>query len=308
MERTRDYLLHCLWIIILCAAVGAAATGELYVKPSSTAACPSSTCYTLDHILQNPSQYLISNLTIFFLADIYEISTQGQVVVTNVNNLAFVGSVRKGQLHSKIHCTKHFGLAFMKGTNVNVSHLSIERCGVNLTRAVLQELKNYWSPTDVITATLTFVEKRSLSISGVSVITPNGYGLWATNLFNSNITGSTFSNSSSGNFQLYYTPSNLVYGQFFLRISSSQFMHGMCHSSPGCGCGLSIVLLQLAYIVDVRISNVTTSNNWAWNGANIFLYGKDCKVHSGLRKQSACMEEATVVQDCYSNGIPYTCV
>jgi len=95
MERTRDYLLHCLWIIILCAAVGAAATGELYVKPSSTAACPSSNCYTLDHILQNPSQYLISNLTIFFLADIYEISTQGQVVVTNVNNLAFVGKCQK---------------------------------------------------------------------------------------------------------------------------------------------------------------------------------------------------------------------
>ena len=249
MENTRDYLLHCLCIIILCAAVGAAATRELYVKPSSTAACPSSTCYTLDHILQNPSQYLISNLTIFFFADTYEISTEGQVVVTNVSNIAFVGSVRKAQLHSKIRCkkhfglafmkgtnvnvshlsiercgvnliiffadayeistegqvvvtnvsniafvgsvrkgqlhskicyTKHFGLAFMKGTNVNVSHLSIERCGVNLTGAVLQELKNYWSPIDVIIATLTFVETKSLSISGVSVITPNGYGLWTT--------------------------------------------------------------------------------------------------------------------------------
>ena len=68
----------------------------------------------------------------------------------------------------------------MKGTNVNVSHLSIERCGVNLTGAVLQELKNYWSPINVIIATLTFVETKSLSISGVSVITPNGYGLWTT--------------------------------------------------------------------------------------------------------------------------------
>ena len=249
MENTRDYLLHCLCVITLCAAVGAAATRELYVKPSSTAACPSSTYYTLDHILQNPSQYLISNLTIFSFADTYDISTEGQVVVTNVSNIAFVGSVRKGQLHSKIHCTKHFGLAFMKGTNVSVSHLSIERCEVNLTRAVLQELKNYWSPTDVTTATLTFVEIKSLNISGVSVVTPNGYGLWATNLFNSNITGSMFSNSSSGNFQLYYTPSNLVYGQFFLRIASSQFMHGKCHSSPGYGCGLSIVLLQLTYTV-----------------------------------------------------------
>ena len=141
MENTRDYLLHCLCIIILCAAVGAAATRELYVKPSSTAACPSSTCYTLDHILHNPSQYLISNLIIFFLADIYEISTQGQVVVTNVNNLAFVGSVRKGQLLSKIRCTKNFGLAFMKGINVSISQLSIENCGVNFSRAVLQNLR-----------------------------------------------------------------------------------------------------------------------------------------------------------------------
>ena len=53
-------------------------------------------------------------------------------------------------------------------------------------------------------------------------------------------------------------------------------MHGMCRSSSGYGCGLSIVLLQLAYSIEIWISNVTTSNNWAWNGANIFLYGKDC--------------------------------
>jgi len=53
-------------------------------------------------------------------------------------------------------------------------------------------------------------------------------------------------------------------------------MHGMCRSSSGYGCGLSIVLLQLAYSMEIWISNVTTSNNWAWNGANIFLYGKDC--------------------------------
>ena len=94
----------------------------------------------------------------------------------------------------------------------------------------------------------------------------------------SGITGSTFSNSSSsGNFQLYYTPSNLN-GQFFVRIASSRFKHGMCRSSSAYGCGLSVVLLQLTYTIDVWISNVTTSNNWAWNGANniMFLYGKDC--------------------------------
>ena len=36
------------------------------------------------------------------------------------------------------------------------------------------------------------------------------------------------------------------------------------------------VLLQLAYSIEIWISNVTASNNWAWNGANMFLYGKDC--------------------------------
>jgi len=198
------------------------------------------------------------------------------VVVTNVSNLAFVGSGRVGQPHSRIHCTKNFGLAFMKGKNVSVSNLSIERCGVNFTRAGLQELNSVWPSAGVISAALTFVEIHSLNISGVSVTTPNGYGLLATNVFNCSVEGSTFSNSSSsGNLQLYYTPSNL-YGKFFVRISSSQFMHGMCRSSSGYGCGLSIVLLQLAYSIEIWISNVTTSNNWAWNGANIFLYGKDC--------------------------------
>ena len=147
---------------------------------------------------------------------------------------------------------------------------------MNFTRAVSQEVENYWPSTDMISAALTFMEMHSLNISGVSVVSPKGYGLWATNLFNSSITGSTFSNSSSGgNFQLYYTPSNLN-GQFFVRIASSRFKHGMCRSSSAYGCGLSVVLLQLTYTIDVWISNVTTSNNWAWNGANMFLYGKDC--------------------------------
>ena len=185
----RDYLLYCLCIIILCAATGAAATRELYVRPSHAAACPSSTCYTLDHVLQNPTQYLISNSTIFFLqlADVYEISTEGQVVVTDVSNLAFVGSVSLGQLRTRIRCAESFGLAFVNGTNVSISHMSIEKCGVNFTRAVWQEVENYWSSTDTISAALTFMEMHSLNISGVSVVAPKGYGLWATNLWHNRI-------------------------------------------------------------------------------------------------------------------------
>ena len=102
---------------------------------------------------------------------------------------------------------------------------------------------------------------------------------WPWNVFNSNITDSTFSNCSShGNLQLYYTDSDLVRvdNQFRFKIVSSHFMHGTCNSSKHYGCGLSVVLLQLLYSIDIQVINVTASNNWAWNGANIFMYGNGC--------------------------------
>ena len=77
--------------------------------------------------------------------------------------------------------------------------------------------------TGVVFAALIFMQVTSLNISGVSVIAPKGYGLLAMNVFNSNITGSTFSNSSCGNLQLYYTDSDLVRvdSQFHFKIVSS---------------------------------------------------------------------------------------
>ena len=278
MEQTSHCLLHCLCVIVLCASV--AVTREVYVRPSSATTCPSSTCYTFQHILQNPSQYLASNTRIIFLAGVYEVSIKSQVVITNVSNLSFVGSGSGlGQLHSRIQCTNSFGLAFINSSNICIAHLSMERCGTHFTGEALQNFEDRTlTISGVISAALTFMQVTSLSISGVSVMAPNGYGLWAKNAFNSNITGSTFSNSSHGNLQLYYTDSDLVGAdrRFFLKIFGCQFMHGTCNSSSQYGSGLSIVLLQLSYSIHIQINNITTSNNWARNGANIFLYGNGC--------------------------------
>ena len=88
MEQTSHCLLHCLCVIVLCVTV--AVTREVYVRPSSTTACLSATCYTLEHILQNPSEYLFSDTRIIFLAGVYEVYTKSQAVITNV--LSFIGS------------------------------------------------------------------------------------------------------------------------------------------------------------------------------------------------------------------------
>ena len=280
MEQTRHCLLHCL-CIVLCATV--ACTREVHVRPSNAVICPSLTCYTLDHILQNPSQYLVSNMTIIFLAGVHKMSTEGQVVITNASNLAFIGSTGVGHLHSRIKSKNAFGLAFISSSNISISQLSIEECGTHFSGDRFQKFEKHLphsqsTMTGVVSAALVFMQVTSLSISEVSVIAPKGYGLLAMNVFNSNITGSTFSNSSCGNLQLYYTDSNLVRvdNQFHFKIGSSQFMHGTCNSSKHYGCGLSIVLLQLFYSIDIQIINVTASNNWAWNGANIFMYGNGC--------------------------------
>ena len=280
MERISYYLLQ--WVcIVLCATV--ACTREVYVRPSSAVVCPSLTCYTLEHILQNPSQYLVSNTTVFFVAGVYNISTEGQMAITNVSNLAFIGSTRVGNWHSRIRCTNAFGLAFINCSNISLLHLSIENCGALFTGDALQRIEkhlphNKFMTNGVVFAALGFVQVSLLRISRVSVIAPKGHGLWATNIFNSNITESTFSNSSSGNLLLYYTDSDRVKvdNQFYIKIVSSQFMHGTCNFSKHYGCGLSVVLLQLSYSIDIQISDITASNNWAWNGANIFMYGNGC--------------------------------
>ena len=166
MERISYYLLHCL-CIVLCVSI--ACTREVHVRPSNAVVCPSLTCYTLDHILQNPSQYLVSNMTIVFLAGVYKMSTEGQVVITNVSNLTFIGSTGVGHLHSRIQCKNAFGLAFISSFNISISQLSIEECGTHFTGDVLQRFEkhlphNESTMTDVVSAALVFMQVTSLSI------------------------------------------------------------------------------------------------------------------------------------------------
>ena len=134
MEQTSYCLLHCLCIVLYASI---AVTRDVYVRPSNAVICPSLTCYTLDHILQNPSQYLVSNMTIIFLASVYKISTEGQVAITNVSNLAFIGSTGVGHLHSRIQCKNAFGLSFISSSNISIFHLSNEKCGVLFPRQEL---------------------------------------------------------------------------------------------------------------------------------------------------------------------------
>ena len=281
MERAKSYYL--IYIVISFAAV-ATATRKLYVKPSIATAYQHTPCYTFSDMLQNPSQYLASGTTIFFLAGVHEISYEGQVVIANVNSLALVGSGSGvGQSHSRIWCANTFGLAFINSSNISISHLSIKECGANFTGEALHKFSKQYNGTysvftvsGTISAALAFMRVTSLSVSRVSVLAPNGYGLWGTNIFDSSLAGSTFSRSLSGNFQLYYTDMvEVLLKHFFFRIIHSQFMNATCNSSQY-GCGLSVVQLQLLYSVDIQISNVTTSSNWARNGTNIFLYGNVC--------------------------------
>ena len=165
MEWTSYCLLHCLCTLLYASI---ACTREVHVRPSNAVICPSLTCYTLDHILQNPSQYLVSNMTIVFLAGVYKMLTEGQVVITNVSNLAFIGSTGVGHLHSRIQCKNTFGLAFINSSNIRISQLSIEECGTH--GDVLQKFEKH-SPhnestmTDVVSAALVFMQITFCHIS-----------------------------------------------------------------------------------------------------------------------------------------------
>ena len=102
-------------------------TSEFFIWPNANTPCPMSIkCYTLSQVMDNPSNYFTSNTTVVFPPGYHEVSTEGQLVIQNVNNISLVGESNDSIV---IKCTGQFDLAFINITNLTVSNLFFSMCG-----------------------------------------------------------------------------------------------------------------------------------------------------------------------------------
>ena len=111
-------------------------TSKFFIMPSSNTNCPKRPCYTLSQLTENTSQYFTSNTTAVFPPGYHKISTEGQLVIQNVSNIFLVGGNRNSL--TMIHCTEHFGLAFINITNLTIAELYFSMCGIPLSYTALQ--------------------------------------------------------------------------------------------------------------------------------------------------------------------------
>ena len=111
-------------------------------------------CYTLSQVMDNPSNYFTSNTTVMFPPGHHEVSTEGQLVIQNVNNISLVGDNDNSTM---IKCVGRFGLAFINITNLTVSKLSFSMCGAPMS-------DDLQMPTKLLFETVFYSNGISLSI------------------------------------------------------------------------------------------------------------------------------------------------
>ena len=97
-------------------------TSEFSILPNSNTPCPMRPCYTLSQAMDNPSNYLTSNTTVVFPPGHHEVSTEGQLVIQNVNNISLVGD---NDISIYQVCRRAF-------INITVSKLYFSMCGAPL--------------------------------------------------------------------------------------------------------------------------------------------------------------------------------
>ena len=126
-------VLGLLALVQLSASSGTStSTSEFSILPNSNTPCPMRSCYTLSQVMDNPSNYFTSNTTVVFPPGYHEVSTEGQLVIHDVNNISLVGDNNE---RTMIKCVGQFGLAFINITNLTVSKLSFSMCGAPMSNA-----------------------------------------------------------------------------------------------------------------------------------------------------------------------------
>ena len=258
-------------------------TSEFSILPNSNSSCPMRPCYTLSQVMNNPSNYFTSNTTVVFPPGHHEVSTEGQLVIQNVNNISLVGDNNDSTM---IRCIGEFGLAFINITNLTVSKLSFSMCGTPIPNSLrgFKKIMDSFTfnilpaplPVSIYLLNITNLTTNSLIISH-----SKGMGLLGVNIFGvSTIQQAVFVNNTP-NCAIVFLDSYSQTGTPVLNITDSLFMLGKESSTiyllSDLAPGLSVIATQTTYHVKSYIRNITAYGNTGNLYGNMLLI-INCKV------------------------------
>ena len=237
---------------------------EFSILPNSNTPCPMRPCYTLSQVMNNPSNYFTSNTTVVFPPGHHEVSTEGQLVIQNVNNISLVGD---NDNTTTIKCTGQFGLAFINITNLNVSKLYFSMCGASISNP--SWLKSCLYKISYIRSTSSFpslviiylLQITNLTATRFGISHSKGIGLLGSNIFGvSSIQQAVFVNNTP-NCVIVFLDSYSPVETPVLNIADSLVMFGLKSDDNELAAGLNIVAVQTIYLVNISIRNVTAYGN-----------------------------------------------
>ena len=231
--------------------------------------------------MDNPSNYFTSNTTVVFPPGHHEVSTEGQLVIQNVNNISLVGDNDNSTM---IKCTGQFGFAFINITNLNVSKLSFSMCGAPIsnpsqTNLLLNEIKDSFYISQVCsTVSIYLLHITNFNATNLSICHSKDMGLLGVNVFGvSSIQQAVFANNTPncvivflGSYSLVETP--------IVHITDSLFLFGTRSADHyEFAAGFNIIATKNLYQVNIYIRNITVYGNTASRSGNIILR-INCKV------------------------------
>ena len=245
----------------------------VYVTPKEESKCPSSAqpCYMLTQINENPTEYFLSNTTVMLLPGTHTVNSTSDIAIQDVDNIALVGSAGKV---SKIQCTEagKFGFAFANVANLTVSNIWMSDCSAPLLWEDLEwhiKLSNFYSKwlheaDDMIyhklPAALYLIQVSDAKLSTLKISNSRGVGLLGINVFgNTSITNSSFTRNDINCF-FQFMDAEKYPVHTVLHLEDTNFEWGK-KSRGYIATGLTIVMAQSTYTIQIKIINVTAYGN-----------------------------------------------
>ena len=262
-------------------------TSEFSILPNSNTPCPMRPCYNLSQVMDNPSNYFTSNTTVVFPPGHHEVSTEGQLVIQNVNNISLVGDNSDS---TKIKCVGEFGLAFINITNLMVSKLSFSMCGASMSNtsqlatSLLNEIFHSftfpYNPPAPSILSIYLLHITIFTATKLEISHSKGAGLIGVNIFGlSSIQQAVFVNNTP-NCAIVFLDSYSHLQTPVLYITNSSFMFGIV-SAVEYGMiagGLNVIATQNIYRVEIYIRNITAYGNIGTVIFGNMLLRINCKV------------------------------
>ena len=255
-------------------------TSEFSILLNTNTPCPMRPCYTLSQVMDNPSNYFTSNTTVMFPPGRHELSTDGQLVIQNVNNISLVGDSNDSTM---IQCVGEFGLVFIKITNLTVSKLSFSMCGAPTANAsqLPANLTEMLYVRTVPIFSIYLLHITNLTVTQFGISHSKGMGLLGVNMIGvSSIQQAVFVNNTP-NCVIMFLDSYSPVETPVLYITNSLFMFGTVstfdYTYNRLAAGLSIIAIQNTYFVKSYIRVVTAYGNTGIVYGNMLLR-INCKV------------------------------